>query len=189
MEARTQLERLREVAIDQHGFVTAAQAAEEGVPFTELAKMKARGRLAHVAHGVYRVPQVAETQYDDYQLAVLWTGAPEACLSHETALEVWGVSDINPDRIHVAVAQQRRLRRAGGERYAIHRVNLAESDVTWWEGIPTATLPVSIGQCITAGVPTYLIRQALERGTRTSRLSEAGARELHTALEDRDGAV
>ncbi|QKJ19919.1 type IV toxin-antitoxin system AbiEi family antitoxin domain-containing protein [Microbacterium hominis] len=114
MLAVTKLERLREVALDQHGFVTTAQALEEGVSHAELSTMTARHRIERAAHGVYRVSQIAETEYDQYQLAVLWTGAPEACLSHDTALEIWDITDINPDRIHVNVAAHRRLRRAGG---------------------------------------------------------------------------
>lgn len=106
----TKLERLREVALDQHGLVTTVQAVESGVSHAELSTMVARGRLQRVAHGVYRVPQVPDTEYDEYQLAVFWTGVPEGCLSHDTALEAWSVSDINPDRIHVSVGHQRRRR-------------------------------------------------------------------------------
>lgn len=94
-EVVTYLERLREIALDQHGFVTAAQAVAEGIPKTELPKLAARERVERVAHGVYRIPQVPATPYDNWALAVLWTGAEEACLSHETALAAWDVSDVN----------------------------------------------------------------------------------------------
>lgn len=189
MATLMKLERLREIALDQHGYVTTDQALDDGISHGELSTMVARGRLERVAHGVYRVPQIAETEYDDYQLAVLWTGVPEAALSHDTALQAWDVSDINPDLIHVAVARHRRLRRAGGERYVIHREDLAESEVTWWQGIRTVTLAVAIGQCIATGVPTYLIRQALERGARTSRLPDEVAGRLGAELETRDSRV
>lgn len=144
--------------MDQHGFVTTVQAVEEGVSHAELSTMVARDRLERVAHGVYRVPQVGETEFDQYQLAVLWAGAPEACLSHDTALAAWDISDINPDRIHLTVARRRRVRRAGGELYVLHHDDLDASQVTWWQGIPTTNVPTGIAQCITSGVPTYLIR-------------------------------
>ncbi len=185
----TKLERLREVALDQHGFVTTAQALEEGVSHAEMSTMVARDRLERVVHGVYRVPQVAETEFDQYQLAVLWTGASEACLSHETALSAWEVSDINPDRIHLTVARRRRIRRAGGELYVVHHQDLDARQVTRWQGIPTANVPTAIVQCIASGVPTYLIRQALERAGRTSRLPTADAEQLASALEARDGST
>ncbi len=187
MTTLTKLERLREVALDQHGFVTTAQALNEGVSHAELSTMVARDRLERVAHGVYRVPQVAETEFDQYQLAVLWTGAREACLSHYTALAAWEISDITPDRIHLTVPRHRRIRRHGGERYVIHPEDLDPRQQTWWQGIPTVDVPTAIGQCIDAGVPTYLIRQAVDRAGRTSSLPAAERDRLSTELGARDG--
>ncbi len=92
------LDQLHEIALDQHGFVTTTQAADAGVSRPELAKMVARNRLERVAHGVYRIPQVPETQYNPFMLAVLWTGVPEACLSHDTALALRERSDISLKR-------------------------------------------------------------------------------------------
>ena len=186
-EAVTYLERLREIALDQHGFVTAAQAVADGIPKTELPKLAARGRIERVAHGVYRIPQVPETPYDNWALAVLWTGTPEACLSHETALAAWHVSDVNPDRIHLTVARDRRLRRAGGERYVIHHQDLAPAQRTRWEGIPITDLPTTIADCIETGTPNYLIRQAIERGGRTSLLPAPDWDRMTALLEERDG--
>ncbi|MDR2565913.1 MAG: type IV toxin-antitoxin system AbiEi family antitoxin domain-containing protein [Bifidobacteriaceae bacterium] len=184
---RTQLERLREVAMDQHGFVTTAQALGEGVTHAELSKLVARDRLDRVAHGVYRVPQVPETDSDRYALAVLWTGAPEACLSHDTALMAWDITDINPDRTHLTVAKGRRLRRAGAGSYVVHHEDLASGDLAWWRGIRVTNVPTTIRQCIDAEVPTYLIRQALERAGRTSLLRPADQQRLTAELEARDG--
>ena len=83
-----------------------------------------RGTLERAAFGVYRFPQYPVSQYDPYMVAVLWTRAPEACLSHETALDAYGISDVNPNLIHVTVAAGRRLRRAGGEDYEVHHQDL-----------------------------------------------------------------
>ncbi|MDR1442212.1 MAG: type IV toxin-antitoxin system AbiEi family antitoxin domain-containing protein [Bifidobacteriaceae bacterium] len=188
-EVVTYLDRLREVAIDQHGFVTLAQALEAGVPQPQVAQMTARGRLERVAHGVYRVPQVPATQWDNWALAVLWTGAPEACLSHETALAAWDISDINPGEIHVNVAKTRRLRRSGGEDYVIHHHDLRPEQRTWFEQIPITKVPTTIDNCIDWGVPTYLIKQALERAGRTSLLPAPKRERLAKKLEDRDYGI
>jgi predicted transcriptional regulator of viral defense system len=187
MRVVTKLERLREVALDQHGFVTTAQALDEQVSHAELSTMVARDRLERAAHGVYRVPQVAETEYDQYQLAVLWTGVDEACLSHDTALWAWDITDINPDRIHLTVPRHRRLRRAGGERYVIHYEDLDARQVVWWQGIRTVSVPTAIAQGIASGVPTYLIRQALDRAGKTSLLPAVERERLNAELEGRDG--
>ncbi len=188
-EVLTYLERLREIALDQHGFVTAAQAVEEGIPKTELPRLAARDRVERMTHGVYRIPQVPATPYDNWALAVLWTGADEACLSHDTALAAWDVSDINPDRIHLTVGRNRRLRRAGGERHVIHHDDLELDQRTMWQGIPITKLPRTVEDCIKSGVPSYLIQQALDRGGKTSLLPRKDHERLTHLLEERGEIV
>lgn len=187
-EPLTILERLREIALDQHGFVTSAQAVRAGIARAELPKLAARDRIERVTYGVYRIPQVPATRYDNWALAVLWTGADEGCLSHETALSAWDVSDVNPEAVHLTVGKHQRLRRAGGDRYVVHRQDLPPEQRTWFEGIPITTLPTTIAHCIEWGTPTYLIKQALEHGNRTSLLPTADRERLTTALEHRDGS-
>lgn len=121
----TKLEQLRELAMDQYGLVTAEQALPEGLSHANLSMMISRGRLTRVAHGVYRVPQVAETSRDEYQLAVFWTDSSEVFLSHETALGIRNISDVNPEKIHLTVPRLRRIRRNGGGCYVIHHENIA----------------------------------------------------------------
>ena len=187
-EPLTILERLRAIALDQHGLVTSRQAETAGINPVELVKLTARDRLERAARGVYRVPQVPGSRWDNWALAVLWTGVPEACLSHETALAAWDISDINPSRIHLAVPKATRLRRAGGEHYVIHRADLAPRQRTWFEQIPITDVPTTIADCIAWGVPTYLIRQALEQAQGTSMLLPSEQANLTKQLEARDNA-
>jgi predicted transcriptional regulator of viral defense system len=187
-EIVTYLDRLREIAIDQYGFVTAAQSAAAGVPYTELSKMVSRNRLERVAHGVYRVPLVPYTEHTRFMQALLWTGAPEAVLSHDTALDAYGVSDINPTSIHITVAKSRRIRRGGGQGYTIHYQDLRPDQLSWWEGMRMVTLTVAIEQCIGSKVPRYLIRQAIERGSKGDRALSAQKERLLDLLETHDGS-
>ncbi|MBP8919115.1 MAG: type IV toxin-antitoxin system AbiEi family antitoxin domain-containing protein [Micropruina sp.] len=148
----------------QHGFVTARQAAEVGVSKQALQMLVHRGTLERAAHGVYRFPQYPVGEFDRFMLAVLWTRVPEAVLSHETALDAYGISDVNPNRIHVTVGKDRRFRRASGEDYVVHYENLTPKQVGWWQEIPTVTPVAAIEQCLVYGTPTYLLRQAIDRG-------------------------
>lgn len=178
---------LWETAIAQHGFVTAQQAAKLGVGAGALQMLVQRGTLERAAFGVYRFPRYPPSEYDPYMLAVLWTRAPEACLSHETALDVYGISDINPNRIHITVGKQRRLRRSTGEGYAIHHEDLTAEQIGWWQEVPTATPAAAISQCIALGTPTYLLRQAIENGHAQGRITTAEQDELAAMLETRHG--
>lgn len=176
-------ERMWDIAASQYGFVTAVQAQDFDVTRGALQMLVQRGTLKRVAHGVYRFPKYPVSQYDSYMLAVLWTRAPESCLSHETALDAYGICDVNPNRVHVTVGKHRRLRRAGGENYVIHHEDLSARQIGWWQEIPTVTAPTAIAQCITGGTPTYLLRQALERGHIQGYLTAQQREELADELE------
>ena len=185
-EIVTYLEKLRELAIDQHGFVTTAQAADEGIVRQELAKMVARGRLERVAFGVYRVPQVPITQYAPFMLAVLWTGAPEACLSHETVLLLKELCDVNPRKIHITVNKGRRFKRDGGQGYQLHFEDLTSDQRTWFMQMPIVKVPIAIEQCIASGLPSYLIEQAIDKAGKTSELPATLRASLEIKLEERN---
>jgi len=178
---------LWDIAATQHGFVTAQQATELGIDKHALQMLVHRGTLDRAAHGVYRFPQYPVGQYDGHMLAVLWTRAPEACLSHETALDAYGISDVNPNRIHVTVGKKRRLRRTGGDDYVIHYEDLTPAQIGWWQEIPTVTPRTAIEQCIAYGTPTYLLRQAIDRGHAQGYLRTKERDELAQALDGRHG--
>jgi predicted transcriptional regulator of viral defense system len=180
-------DRLWEMAVDQHGYVTTAQAESEGISRHALAMLARRGRLTHAAYGVYRVNHVPTTEFDPFALAVLWTGAPEACLSHGSALACYEISDINPTRTHLTVGRRRRIRRSGGDGYAVHYEDLAPNQVGWWNEVPAVTAATAVEQCIQDGTPRYLLRQALDRGRQDGRLTREEAEKLDMMLEARGG--
>jgi len=178
---------LWEQAVNQYGYVTVRDALDLGIDRLTVDKLAARGQIERAAHGVYRFPQLPVTNYDPYMLAVLWAGTGRACLSHDTALVAYEVSDINPDRIHITVPKTRRVRRSGGELYIVHHEDLPPEQIGWWQQIPTVTLPTAIVQCITSGVPGYLLRQALTAGRDRGALTPAEMENITRHLEARDG--
>lgn len=177
---------LWEIAVEQYGYVSTQDARELGIDTVELRKLAAREQLRHVTYGVYRFPQIPVTERDHYMLAVLWTGSREAALSHDTALAVHELCDINPDRIHLAVPAASRIRRRGGEFYVLHRADLPESDVDWWEGIKTVPPRTAIAQGIDSGVPSALLRQALATARARGRITIDERDQLVIALEGRE---
>lgn len=175
------IEKLREIALDQYGYATTAQAAEVGVSNPSLSMLVKRGRLKRVAFGVYRVPQVAPTIFDRYMLALLWTGCDEAALSHETALDAYEVCDVNPTAIHVTVSARRRIRRKDGEGYKVHYETMRDEQIGWWNGMRCVRLATAIEQCAREGTPWYLLEQAIENGRKRGLLLKKDAERL-TAL-------
>lgn len=159
---------LWEVALDHHGFVTAADAAELGIPRAELGKLAHRGRVQRVGHGIYRFPQIPPGELDQYMLATLWP-AGRGVLSHETALQLHELCDVNPDRIHITIPPGYYPRRGGEDLYVVHHETL-DDDVTWIEGIRIVTPGRAIRQAIATGVPPHLVQQAIATARRLGRV-------------------
>jgi predicted transcriptional regulator of viral defense system len=167
--------------------VTTRQALDAGVTHASLSMMVRRERLEHVAHGLYRVPGVPARITDELMQAVLWAGFSETCLSHDSALDAWEISDINPSRIHITVGAKRRIVKQVPRNYVVHKQDLEPNQITWWDGIPTVTAATAIEQCITSGTPTYLIRQAIERSAPTGLVPAPERSRLREMLEARNG--
>jgi predicted transcriptional regulator of viral defense system len=177
---------LWEVAVGQYGYVTSADAARLGIPVVELGKLAARGGLERVAYGVYRFEAWPVGERDHLMEAVLWTRDPAAVLSHETALDVLDLCDVNPGRTHVTVPVRRPLRRTDvPATVVVHYEDLADTERGWWEQIPTVTAPAAIRQGIEAGLRPSLIEQALTNATARGLLTREDAQALRTCLEER----
>ena len=176
----TYLEDLLEIAGEQRGFVTTRDAATLGVPPVELRKMAARGVLVRRGHGLYRIDAFAAQRHDEFMEAVLWVGG-DGVISHESALSLWGLADVNPRHINVTVP--RRTRRAGGAVYRLWLAGLTPADVDRCEGIPVTTPERSIVDASLAGTDPRLIDQAIRTADRHDHLGISGA----AALRDRLG--
>jgi predicted transcriptional regulator of viral defense system len=177
---------LWDCAVGQYGYVTTGDAAGLGVARVELAKLASRGALAHVSHGVYRFPEWPVSGNDHLMEAVLWTRDPTAALSHETALDVLDLCDVNPVGLNVTVSDRRYpIRRADPlDGLVIHYEDLAEGQRGWWEQIPTVTAATAIGQGIRAGLRPDLARQAIDTALRRALIGASTAAKLGDDLKE-----
>jgi len=180
----TAQKQLWEIAMDQHGYVTTSDARSLGVTPAALKLLAHRGVLRNEGYGVYRFSLFPASAADDYQHAVLRTGKPGAALSHETALDVLDLCDVNPDRIHVTVPRAARVRRQGGEQLSLHQQDLGTDEVGWWEGVRCVTEATAIMQVIDArSTPMHLIRQAIDTARSHGRISPSAAEHFSKKLE------
>lgn len=182
MGGRIQRE-LWEVAVDQYGYVTSKDARSLGINPVELGKLAARKQIEHVSYGVYRFGQLPVTPLDSYMLATLWANG-RGVLSHDTALDLHEVCDINPSTLHITVPGRRPERR-GGEQYVVHSEPLDDGEVTWHEGIRIVTVAKAIEQGIASGVSSHLLAQALQTARDRGAITEAEHRRLTEDLEAR----
>lgn len=134
---------VREIALDQFGYVTSKDAAAAGVPTVELPKLAARGRLENVAYGLYRVTDIPPTPFDQFAEALLRAGQG-AFLHGESVLALLGLSDVNPRRITVAVTH--RSRAAMPSFMKLTRVQ-GEPRTTHYEGLRAQPVGDAILEC------------------------------------------
>lgn len=113
---------------------------------------------------MYRVPILPRTEHDELAEAVAWT-LGRGVVSHESALVLHGLSDVNPTRIHLTVPRDNHPRAAGGDLYRLHRRDLPAVDVTEKHDLPVTTVVRTIRDCL---------RAATDRATPSS--ARAGSR-------------
>ena len=149
------------IAVGQHGYITTHDAAESGIPPIELGKLASRGRLHHVAHGVYRFPELPPTRYGQFYEAILRVGG-DARLAGDAVLGLHGLADVNPRIIRVSTGQ--RVRRAFPEWICLTGRHAPGEPVVITEHIPTST----VGSAILAARP-YVVTSRLKAALRPAR--------------------
>lgn len=174
--------RVYELAAEQNGYLTARQAREAGISRQAINNMTARATLERVSRGVYRLVQFPDSAMDPYVEATLWPVPVQGVISHETALSIYGMSDVNPARIHVTVPRASRVRRSVPKRLAIHRLDLDANDVNIYEGVRVTTPERTIRDCHAAHLGPALIRQAIHDGRRAGHLRVRQAQRLEREL-------
>lgn len=161
------LRTLYDIAEDNYGFVTVDDARRVGIRPQRLAEMARRGALRREGRALYRLDPFPTHEFDSYRKASLWPYPIEGVLSHETALDLYELSDVNPAKVHLTVPSGYRIRRREVPAlYFVHHDDLDERDVTRHEGLPIVTPAKAIRQCHQAHLRRDLLRQALEDARR-----------------------
>ena len=174
-------DQLLERAAEQHGYVTTRDARDLGIDPTQLRLLAARGRLERVGRGAYRVPVLPRGEHDELAEAVAWS-LGRGVVSHESALVLRGLSDVNPSRVHLTVPRDNHPRAAGGDLYRLHRRALPASDVTEADGIPVTTVPRTVRDCLADGTDPYQLRLAIDRAEAEGIVRRAAADELRNEV-------
>ena len=131
-----------ELAADNYGLITSAEAKNLGVAKSELNRWVGMGRLLKRGHGVYKLVRYVPTEYDRYAEAVALVG-DGSFLFGEAVLAMHGLALANPRRISVGTTK--RVRRELPE--WVQPVTVSGKTVTSYEGIPSQSLAEAILEC------------------------------------------
>jgi len=167
-------------AAEQHGLVTPADAVAVGGTRMGLVLLERRGIIERLAHGVYRIRELAGDRLEQHQEALL--RFPTAVLSHDTALDLHELCDINPAKIHITVPRRLRVRKEVPAWLALHRRNLDEAEIAWHEGLAIVTPARAILDGIETNVGQRFIDEALEAARRKNLLRTRDERTIEMAL-------
>lgn len=98
---------LIEVATAQAGYFTTRQARDCGYSYALLSHHAATGRFIRARRAIYRLRDYPTSTHEDV-MAVWLAAGPKAIVSHESALEILGVGDSIPNRVHLTVPRSKR---------------------------------------------------------------------------------
>jgi len=170
-----------ELAMDQYGYITTDDARARGIDPHNLRNLAHRGDAERIAHGLYRLNAVPHTGHEQLMEATLWPRG-HGVISHDTALDLWDLCDVNPAKVHVTVPHPTRIRRHIPPAFVVHRRHLDSTDITRLEGIPVVTVRRAILDGIERHLGGHLIDQAIDTARSTGALR---GRDLDTVAQAR----
>ena len=161
---------LIEIAKEQDGYFTAAQALSVGYTYRQQHHHKIRGNWESIDHGVYRLRTFHESEYEDLIRWSLWSrdrrGRIQATISHETALAIHELGDVMPSKTHLTVHPGFRKKIPGG--CIPHKAVLLPDEIEHRRGFnvttPLRTLLDIANSPISQDLLEGAVRDALERG-------------------------
>jgi predicted transcriptional regulator of viral defense system len=153
---------LYQLAEQQAGYFTAAQAREAGFTYSLLSYHVGTGRFERVRPRVYRIVQFPSSPHEDLYVAWLQAG-PHAVISHDSALVLYDLSDLLPHRIHVTVPRTVSRRRP---ELQLHTKRLEPEDVTRYEGLPVTTVLRTLVDVAAAGLADEQVQQTIQEALR-----------------------
>ena len=129
--------RLSALALRQAGYFTAAQALEVGYSHQAQKYHADHGSWARVARALFRLPDWPEREEDVYVRWRLWS-RDDAVVSHQSALSLHRLGDVNPALVHLTVPRGFRAREPT---VVLHRAVLPPQDVEEREAGYRVTTP------------------------------------------------
>src|SRR5690348_11043200 len=131
-QVTTTFNALFEIVEQQQGYFTAQQATRAGYQLGSQAHHVKSGNWVRVERGIYRLARFPQSDEEQLVIYSLWSrnrkGEPEGVYSHQTALSIHELSDLNPAKLHMTVPLRFRRRAKTPKILVLHNANLPEKD-------------------------------------------------------------
>ncbi len=132
--------RLFNLAAEQSGYFTAAQAKDIGYSYQAQAHHVAAGNWLRIDRGLFRLAEWIPDVHDDLARWTLWS-KHRGVVSHETGLSVHGIGEFESPRVHLTVPPGFSMR---DDAVALHHAELTDVDVVKRTGFRVTTSVRSI---------------------------------------------
>lgn len=163
---------LMKKALEQGGFFTADQAIKLGFNQKNHHYYVKTGQWEKVIRGIYRFVPI-ESELSEYWLWSLWSQDrnknPQGVFSHETALLMYGLTDLNPEKIHMTVPKKFRKGTDIPKIIFLHKQDVPASDTKTINGLRVTTvlrtlLDLIFEQRVSDEFIEQATKEALEKG-------------------------
>jgi predicted transcriptional regulator of viral defense system len=162
MDDQPNFNRLYEIAENQAGYFIATQAQEVGFAWERLSYYVSSSKFSRIQRGIYRLIQFPTSPYEDLFIAWLKAGSA-AVVSHESALNLYKLSNVLPGEVHV-IMPRTGSRHRKGLRLHTNRLNHAEGSRR--EGLPSTSAARTIVDVVTSGIAEEQFRLAVHEAIR-----------------------
>ena len=169
-------QKLFKTAREQQGFFTTRQAVASGYSEKNHAYHVNSGAWVREERGIYRIAQFPEAEDSDLILWSLWSrdrkGQTQGIYSHQTALRIHELTDLNPPKLHMTVPRAFRRSAPIPKVLVLHRGIVEPKDVEKKKGYAVTNVRRTLedlahDKSVTEGI----LRQGVEEGIRLGILS------------------
>lgn len=157
----------------QGGYFTTKQAAAAGYAASTHSYNSKAGNWVREYRGIYRLAHYPNPERPDLITWSLWSGnrkgEPQGVYSHQTALSVYDLSDLNPPKIHMTVPRSFRRNSAIPGVLVLHNGTFRKDEVESMHGFKVARplraiADLLIEETVEMDHMRQAVRQAFSRG-------------------------
>ena len=160
------LDTLIAISEGQDGYFTTEQARDAGLSLHALVGLEHAGHLDREQYGIYRLARWPSSKRPGLWRTFLWATRIDsrASFSHRTALELHGVSDINPSKIDITFPPDVRIRSTKPPAVVAYRRDLPKGHVEEYDGLRVTTLYRTLLDLATDSLARDAVADVLDRG-------------------------
>jgi predicted transcriptional regulator of viral defense system len=161
-------DKLFEIADAQKGYFTSRQAISSGIPDNNHKYYVDAGQWIKEERGIYRLKNYPVSQNESLMVTYLWTknvkDVPQGVFSHQTALSLYELSDVNPVKIHITVPKSFRRSKPCSKNIVLHKKAITKSEISSFDSFKiTSPLKTLLDVIDDGKMSDELIEQAVNQ--------------------------